>query len=178
MTARAFLSPSGSISALAAALALVGCTTVDDGAYPDLGKRAVEGTLSTVAPEPVPLPPPPPPTADLAARIAQLGAQADAGEAAFRAAFDRTARAIAAANGAAVSSDAWVAAQVALSVAEADRGPSVAALADCDRLIVTREDAGTRDGADALAALQARLSAMVTAQDAALGALAARLRPA
>lgn len=163
---------------IAALIPLAGCATTSDDAYPDLAPRAVEGRLDTVPPEPVPLPPAPPPAADLAGRIAQLDAQAQAAERRFAAALPVTQAAVGRARGAAVSSEAWVAAQTAISVLESERGPVSDALAEVDALLITRSDAGDRAGLDELAQLRDRLLAVVAAQQSTIDGLLAALRSA
>lgn len=73
-----------------------------------------------------------PPSAALVASLAALVEQARAGNSAFRAAIDDAER-LAAAAGAA-ESESWIAAQQALSVAIAARGPTTRAVADIDEL--------------------------------------------
>lgn len=68
----------------------------------------------------------------LASRLAELVAEAHAGDAAFDSAADQAERLAAAAG--APQSEGWVAAQVALSSAAAARGPVGMALADIDAL--------------------------------------------
>lgn len=177
---RTLLSPSlfSRTLAIAALMPLGACATTGDDNYPDLAPRAVEGRLTTVPPEPVALPPPPPPTADLAGRIAQLDAQAQAAERPFAAALPATKAAVSRARGAAVSSDAWVAAQAAISVLESERGPVSDALAEVDALIVARSGSGERAGLDELAGLRDRLIARIAAQQATIDGLLAALSPA
>lgn len=171
-------SPFSRTLAIAALVPLAGCATTGDDTYPDLAPRAFEGRLTTVPPEPVTLPPPPPPAADLAGRIAQLDAQAQAADRRFAAALPATQAAVGRARGAAVSSEAWVAAQAAISVLESERGPLSDALAETDALIVARSDSGDRAGIDELASLRDRLIVLFAAQQATIDALLAALRPA
>jgi len=160
-------------------LLLVGaCATGGDGGYPDLGPRAIEGRLDTVPPATPDLPPPPPPAAELSARIGQLVAQAKSADAAFQASLEEARAAVAKARGAAVSSEAWVAAQTALSALEADGALATDALADLDALVIGHADASRRDGATELAAAQALVAAIVTDQRNTLQALLAGLNPA
>lgn len=158
-----------------ALLVLAGCATTGEDGYPDLGPRAVEGRLDTVPPEAVALPPAPPPAADLAARIVQLAEQAEAAQQRFDAALPATQAAVTNARGAAVSSEAWVVAQSAISVLESERGPASDALAEADALIIARADSGERAGTDELTALRDRLVTMVAAQQAVIDRLLAAL---
>ncbi len=164
--------------ASSALLVLAGCATTGDDGYPDLGPRAVEGRLDTVPPEAVALPPAPPPAADLAGRIAQLAEQAQAAQQRFDAALPATQAAVTNARGAAVSSEAWVVAQSAVSALESERGPVDVALAETDALIIARADSGERAGVDALTALRDRLVTMVAAQQATIDRLLAALNRA
>ena len=68
----------------------------------------------------------------LAGRLAELIAQAHAGDAAFEPAVDQAERLAATAGPA--GSESWVAAQQALSTAQAARGPTGTALGDIDAL--------------------------------------------
>lgn len=155
-----------------------GCAaSAADPAYPSLAKRAVEGRLTTVAPEVVDLPAPPP-AADLAARMAQLDRAFAQGQDAFAAQLEPARRAVAAAGSAPPSSEGWIAAQMAVSALDAARAPSVAALADLDQLRIARQDAGDLAGETELEAMVAAMTDALTAQDTAIAALAARLSPA
>lgn len=127
------------------ALMLSGCAGAPQ-TYPSLAKRPIES-----APVAQAVPPPAPVAADpvLATEVARYVAQADKGRAAFDAAFARAEKAVRAASGAAVSSDAWVSAQVAISTLESARNYSVSALASLDTLYVQRSNAiadGTQSG--------------------------------
>jgi hypothetical protein len=117
-----------------------------------------------------------PVSASLAARLAELVAQARSGNAAFDPLADQAERLAAAAG--APQSETWVAAQQALSVAVEARGPTVRALGDIDAIGATMlqtqqglapadlaaiETAGAEAGAidqrqaDRIAAIQRRL---------------------
>ncbi|MGL4313937.1 MAG: hypothetical protein ACRCSO_08090, partial [Sphingomonas sp.] len=73
------------------ALLASGCASIaDDGTYPSLERRAVETRLNVRTDSPPPAPPPPAVTADLAAALAALEADAARGDAAFRAALAST----------------------------------------------------------------------------------------
>ncbi len=100
------------------------------GRYPSLQPRAAEAIDPRVAVErplnkrPV--------SAALASRLAELVAEAHAGEAAFESAAGEAERLAATAG--APQSEGWVAAQEALSTAAAARGPTGMALGDIDAL--------------------------------------------
>ncbi|MCI4589093.1 hypothetical protein MOK15_03095 [Sphingobium sp. BYY-5] len=118
------------------ALLLSGCAGGQSG-YPSLAKRPIESApVAEVAPPPAPAPADP----QLSADIARYVAQAKTGAVAFDAAYAKADKAVHRASGAAVSSDIWVAAQVAISSLEAARNDSVSALASLDTLYVERSD--------------------------------------
>ncbi|ABF53749.1 hypothetical protein [Sphingopyxis alaskensis] len=156
------------------ALPLSACAAGASGDAPSLAKRPVEGRFD-VAPPPVAVPPPGPLPADLAGRLARWKADAAAGERAFAAEHSAAATRVAAAAGAPVASERWIVAQQAISRLVAARAPVSAALADIDRLYVERSVAEAVDGLPAIHALRERLAGLVSAQDAAIAALAAEL---
>lgn len=156
-------------------LVLAGCAAVDHGDYPSLARRPVERQLSVVPGVPATAPIPEPVSTTLAEAIAALGRDADSGNAAFRTALDEARPLVEAARGAAVGSEAWAVGQRGFSRLEAARGPTTLALSELDRLALERLDAGDSSGADALAVQQARVTALVAAQDAVLASLSAGL---
>jgi hypothetical protein len=113
-------------------VALSGCTT-PGGPYPSLQPRAGEAVDPRLPVErpindrPV--------TPALASRLADLVAQARAGDAAFQPAAAEAERLAASAG--APQSEGWIAAQEALTAAIAAAGPTRAALADIDALGAT-----------------------------------------
>lgn len=157
------------------ALLLSGCTGSQQG-YPSLAKRAVEGApMAEIAPPPAPIAADAPLTAEIACYVAQ----ADKGRSAFDDAFVRADRAAKAASGAAVSNDAWVAAQVAISALEAARNDSVSALASLDTLYVQRSnaiaDGRERGGLAEIDTARAATLAMVDSQNDRIDAMKSRL---
>jgi hypothetical protein len=116
-------------SMLVAVLTLSACAS-PGGPYPSLQPRTAETIDPRVAVErplnqrPV--------SAALASRLADLVAEAHAGEAAFDSAASEAERLAASAG--APQSEGWVAAQEALSAAAAARGPTGMALGDIDAL--------------------------------------------
>lgn len=156
-------------------LFLAGCAGAPSG-YPSLAKRAAEG-----APIAAPAPPPAPVTADakLGAEIDRYTAQAQAGRAAFDKAYGEADKATRAAAGSAVSSDAWVGAQVAISALESARNDSVSALASLDTLFVERTnqvaDGKERGGLSEIDAARAAALAIVDDQNDRIDALKGRL---
>ncbi|MEJ7934689.1 hypothetical protein WG907_10515 [Sphingobium sp. AN558] len=144
--------------------------------YPSLARRPIED-----APMAKPAAPAPPAPADpaLAADLARLIAQADAGRAAFDKAYPTAEKAARAASGSAVSSDAWVAAQAAISTLEAARNDSVSALASLDILYVERNnaiaDGKAKGGTEAIEAARTAALAAVDSQNDRVDALKGRL---
>ncbi len=146
--------------------------------FPSLAKRPVEsrGQQTEAPPAPVETAAP---DAALVTTVAALQAKAAAADTAFKAELGKDRSAVSTANGAAPSSEPWVAAQTAISAADAARYDAVAALASLDTLHVDRQDStdGARIAAD-LATIdpaRTRVLAMVDAQNDALDALRATL---
>lgn len=112
----------------------------------------------------------------LVARLAALVEQARLGDAAFRDAAARAEPLVAAAGPA--HGESWVLAQQAISIAQAARAPTTRALGEVDSIAATAiARSGGIPAADlaAIHAAAAGISAMSTAQAAALDALKARL---
>ena len=154
------------------------CTTARGHGYPSLAIRPGERVSGTA--EPVPAPAPPPATAATGSQTARLRAQARAAHARFG---ERRASATAlsgAARGAAVGSEAWSVAQIALASLEVARSEAMIALADLDSLYVTAKIAAVpTDGSgdvDAIGAARDDVIAMIGEEDAVLAALRGRLR--
>ncbi|WP_028055859.1 hypothetical protein [Sphingobium bisphenolivorans] len=157
------------------ALILSGCASSFHG-YPSLAKRAIEDApFAEPAAQPAPAATDAAPSKD----IDRLTAQAKTGEAAFDQAYAKADRATRAASGAAVSSDAWVAAQTAISALESARNDSVSALASLDVLLVERNnaiaDGKASGGIEAIDAARASALAIVDGQNDRLDGLKARL---
>lgn len=153
----------------AACLLLAACATGDMAGYPTLETRPVERRAS-VPPPPLVAPVPPPVSATMEQVLLALARDADAGEAAFRAALAEV-RATASGLNAAVGSEEWAVAQRALSRADTARAPTRLALAELDRIAIEQADQG--GPVDAVAAVQARVAALVAGQDATLAGLGA-----
>jgi hypothetical protein len=114
-------------------LALGACSSAGGGPYPSLAPRAAEAIDPRVAiPEVVN---DRPASAALTSRLAELVGQARQGDAEFGPAVDR-AEQLAGGAGAA-QSESWIAAQEALSAADAARAPTTRALGDIDALGAT-----------------------------------------
>ena len=164
---RAALRPALLLAALSG-----GCAA--PGPYPSLEPREVERRYAEGDPEPVPTP-----VADdasIAARIADFAARARAGDAAFEQAV-AAARPLVARAGA-PGTDGWVAAQQAVSRAEAARAPTIQALADLDAYAIDRaaEKALSESDIERLASSTAALQAIANRQHDALKGLQGRLR--
>jgi multidrug resistance efflux pump len=159
------------------ALLLSGCAGAHE-SYPSLARRPIEtapiAEVTTPAPVVVAVDP------KLAAEIAQLKVQAEKGRAAFDTAYARAEKLTGAAAGAAVSSDAWVAAQQAISNLEAARNDSISALASLDTLYVERTkavaDGKAQGGTEAIDAVRTVVLANVDGQNDRVDGLKGRLK--
>jgi hypothetical protein len=125
------------------ALLLAGCATAPGtGTYPSLAKRPIEsGGTSASAPAPTPAVTTPGDDTALTDQVARLTAQAREGAATFDKGFPDAERQAQAAAKSAVSSDAWVNAQIAVSALESARNDCVSALAALDTLYAERANA-------------------------------------
>ena len=162
------------VSILIPAVGLIAACSTYSGPYPSLAPRAAEA----IDPR-VPLPseaPVGPADANLSAHLSALIDQAQAGDAAFAdAAAD--AEQLAAAAGP-LQSESWVAAQQALSAAQAARGPTTRALGDIDGLAASALEQRGGIPAGNLAAIQAaaaRVSEIDRRQSDRIEAIEARL---
>lgn len=150
---------------------LAGCAA--RGPFPSLAPRAVERLGDG---KPAVIPPAIPSEPGLAARVAELAAEARRGQVAFEAAFPAAAASVGRAG--ATASESWVVAQQAISRLEAARGPTLIALAQLDRLGVERASRPTSpaDFQALLAALDS-VAAMARAQTARIDRLRNALSP-
>ena len=157
---------------------MAACTTAQGHAYPSLAIRPGERVSGTA--QPVPAPAAPPATAATGSRTAQLRTQARAAHTRFGERRASATTLSAAARGAAVGSEAWSDAQIALASLEAARSEAMIALADLDSLYVTaRIDAVPTEGSgdvDAIGAAREDVIAMIGEEDATLAALRGRVR--
>jgi hypothetical protein len=148
--------------------------------YPSLARRPIESQQQAAA-APVEVSPTVP-DAELDSALARLVAAARAGDDAFASDYGEAERLTRQAAGSAVSSEAWVAAQVALSTLESARNDSVSALASLDTLYVERAnaiaDGKAQGGLDQIDRARADALAVVDSQNDRLDALKAALRPA
>jgi hypothetical protein len=129
------------ITAIPAALLLAGCATAST-QFPSLAIRDSERVSGTMATPATPVAPPAPPSSATLAQLDQLLATVRASHAAFTTATPAARRVVANARGAALGSDAWSAAQVAVAGLESSRSDGMIALGDLDRLFVDAVVAG------------------------------------
>jgi hypothetical protein len=161
---------------LAAPLALIalvaGCA--DDAAlYPSLARRPAERVNGDAPPPPPPPAPPAAPDKNLLDRLERLVAQAREADAQFRAREGRANALSSSATGAAIGSEAWAVATIAVSDLESARSDAMIALAELDALYAAARIDGT--DATAIAAARDQAIALVAGQDKALAALRSRL---
>lgn len=150
------------------------CSATAD--HPSLAPRAIE--RFTVA-EPEAAPPPPvalPEDASRQERAAVFAARAREADDRFRAGIAEVEAAVANGSGASPGSEAWVAAQLALSRAETLRGPVSGSVADLDALHIAAAETGIGTEAEAaLAATLQEVMAIDTRQRDAIAALRGRI---
>lgn len=161
------------------ALLLAGCTPAPGGSYPSLAKRPIEGG-GPVANAPAPsLPSAPMSDPALDSEVSKLELQAQAGSAAFDKAYPDAERRARAASPSAVSSEAWVAAQTAISGLESVRNDSVSALAGLDTLYSQKinaiADGQAANGQDTIDMVRRDVLAIVDSQNDRLDRLKALL---
>lgn len=164
-----------SLTCGATVLILSGCAADYDN-YPSLARRPAERVSGTAEVTPAvvaPLPPAPPPSADLLARLGQLGDQAAAAHREFSGRRAHAEEVVTAARGAAVGSEGWAQANVALAGLETARSQAMIALADLDALYTAVQV----DGGDPapIAATRDRVIDMIGEQDIALAQLRGRI---
>lgn len=146
--------------------------------YPSLARRPAEritGTAEAVAAAPAPVETAAAaPDLGLQSRLARMLEAARSAHGRFGAARGKAERLASAARGAAVASDAWSAASIAISQLESERGAAMIALADADALYSkVRVDGGD---SQAITAVRDQIAAWVADEDAALAGLWSRLR--
>ena len=159
-------------SAAAGALLAMAAGCAGDPSFPSLAPRAVED--ESLAEPSLPAPPTGTPDAAAMAEYAPLVDKARADDAQFRAALSEARGALAAGRGASTGSDAWLAAQAALSRVAAARYPVATALADLD---AARNGDAPRTDSGKAAAVARAFETVRTIDAAEDGALAAALPP-
>ncbi|MGD9811883.1 MAG: hypothetical protein AB7U35_11200 [Sphingobium sp.] len=164
------------------ALLLAGCAAPGDGkgGFPSLAKRPIESPAAAETSEPPPIHGGEGATPELRTRIAALEEQARRGGSRFDALYGELADQVRHSSNAAVSSEPWVAAHVALGRLEQARYDAVYALADLDSLYIdcmkdAAEGAALEGVAEVLAARESVL-AMVDVQNGRIDALRSVLR--
>lgn len=150
---------------------------MEQGDFPSLAKRPYETTAEALKNPPV-VPQPAPITVlpdDLAAQVKTLVQQSNTGHNRFLADLSSARNSVNSARGAAISSEAWVAAQVLISALESVRAPSVDALANMDELYSARLNAQAEDaqpgGAALIAEQRSKIEAQVNQQERELDSL-------
>jgi hypothetical protein len=167
------------LTALGFAACLAGCATARDDGFPSLALRDAERVTGTLAPPPPPARPSIVPEAAVS-RLASLRAQALTAHQTFGQGRARAGALVQAARGAAVGSESWAVAQVALAGLEATRSQAMVALADVDRLYVTASESASATGGsaelDTVVRARDEVSGWIAQEDAVLAGLRGSLR--
>ena len=165
---------SGIASGIIALVLLAGLSACasEKAGYPSLARRPAERL--TEAPQTKEPAPPPPLSQPMLDRLDRLVAQARSADARFRSREAATRQSVNAASGAAVASESWSVATVALSGLETARSQAVIALADLDSLYAEQGVAGSDVGP--IANARAQVMAMIAEEDAVLAALSSQLK--
>lgn len=163
-----------------ASLATTACSG-DRGRYPSLARRPAERAYGSAMPVTAPTPEsqaPIAPDAGTAARVAALTDQAVKADAKFEARRASAERAVAAARGAAVGSEAWSVAQIAIADLDSARSEGMVAMADLDRMLVVAAQAavdGPRADLDLIAPAHAQVDELMRKELATLDSLKSRV---
>jgi hypothetical protein len=162
-------------------LALSACAS-GAGGYPSLALRNTERMHASAMPveaEAVPAETPAQPEPGLAAALARLAGQADESHRRFESQRGRTMALVGSARGAAMASDAWSVASIALATLHTARGQTSLSLSELESLDIadraSNPNGETRNSA-ALASARQRIEALVTDEDRTLAALGSQLR--
>lgn len=162
-----------SILLAAAACLILSACAKDQGEYPSLARRPAE-RVSGTAPVVTPPPPAPLPPVEVTGQLDGLVAKARAADAKFRDVLPRARSLVSAAAGAAVASESWSVATVALADLESQRSQAMIALADLDALYAA--EGIKQSDTSAIAAARDAVIAIVRDEDEALNDLKGRLR--
>lgn len=156
----------------ASALSLAGCAN-DIAEYPSLARRQAERVSGAALPAAASTQPGPAPSAAVLSRLDSLVSTARAADERFSAREAQARALVGSATGAALGSESWAVASVALSQLESARSDAMVALAELDELYA----AARIDAADARAIAAARdtVIALVARQDHVVGELGERL---
>lgn len=154
-------------------LALSACAR-GEGAYPSLARRPAERITATWPPAPPP-PEPAPPSLDpgTLGQLDSLVAAARSADARFQGKQDRTRSTVAAAGKAAMGSEVWNTASIAVAELESARAEAMISMGELDRLFADARTEG-RDVAPIEAARQ-QVMALIRAEDQTLDSLKGRL---
>lgn len=164
---------------IGASLATSACAKRSD--FPSLARRPAERIYGSAQPVTAPTPDaaaPVPADASIVARVAALTDQAQKADAKFEAHRASAERAVAAARGAAVASDAWSVALIALADLDSARSEGMVAMADLDRMLVVAAQAavdGPRGDLDAIMPAHAQVDGMMQKELATLESLRGRI---
>lgn len=150
---------------------LIAACASANGEYPSLATRDIERTGGVMEVEPAP--PASPPPASTLASLDDLAATARAAHAKFLAAAPRARSLAAAANGAALGSERWSVAQVAIADLENKRSEAMIALADLDRIFVNA--ATSAQATESISAVRGEVDALVAEEDTVIQSLLAGL---
>ncbi|MDP3908142.1 hypothetical protein [Novosphingobium sp.] len=157
---------------VASALTLGACAN-DLAEYPSLERRPAERVSGQIQPVVPSIQPGPAPAAGVLGRLDSLVAQAQAADAKFRAREGQARNLASAASGAALGSENWAVASVALSQLESARSDAMVALAELDQYYAAARIEA--DDARAIAAARDTVMALVAEQDRVIGELGAQL---
>jgi hypothetical protein len=152
--------------------AFLSACAADQGSYPSLARRDAErivGTMPVAAPAPESVALPATPAPELARRLSQLIDQARTAHGRFTAREPRARTLSGAARGAAMGSESWASAAIALADLESARSDAMIALADLDALYAAARVESS--AADAIAAARDQVTALVGEEDAVLAEL-------
>ena len=163
------------LAATALVLSLSACAT-PEGAFPSLARRDAERVAGTIDAPTVTPAAPSPDAADpaLSNRLDRIEASARTGHARFLARESRARQLVGAARGAAIASESWSVATVAVAELEAARSQVMIALADLDSLYTAERVAG--GDAAAIQSVRERVTTLVMQEDAVLAVLGNTLR--
>ena len=164
------------LTAAATLAFLLSACAADRSTYPSLARRDAERMVGTIAPAPPAsesATPPAAPSPDLVAHLSQLTAQANSAHARFTARAPRARALSGAARGAAMGSDSWASAAIALADLESARSDAMIALADLDALYAAARVEG--NDVAAITATRDQVSALIAAEDGVLAELRNRM---
>jgi hypothetical protein len=159
---------------LAISLLIAGCSSPQS--YPSLARRPAEritGSAPAVPPTEI-VAAPQSPSPQVVTRLTQLSEQARDAHARFNKQTGETTRLVGAARGAAVASESWSVATVALANLESARSDAMIALAELDSLYAAQSIEGNDTAA--IASAREEVIAIVADEDAVLSQLRGRIR--